>query len=139
MELQLGSVNWLAILVCVVVGQVFLTVWFAVVFARPWAKAYGVDEPKQHTNEVPGYTYGIGLLCVVLLSLGLSLLQENLGIATVGGGLSVGFFVAVHFSIATALPGYAFLRRWRACALALGSQATLILILSAILAAFQLG
>lgn len=137
MQLHIENFNWLAILLCVVVGQVFLTIWFAVIFAKPWAMAYGVDDPKQHTKEIPGYTYGIGALCVLLLTLGLSGLQAALGIASAGDGLALGLFVALHFCIATALPGYAFLKRWRACVLAVGSQAALIPILSLILAAWK--
>ena len=45
MEMNFGALNWLAILTCVVVGQVFLTIWFVALFAKPWAKAYGVDDP----------------------------------------------------------------------------------------------
>ena len=136
MEMNLGSVNWLAILLCVVVGQVFLTVWFAAIFAEPWAKAYGAVDKKQHTAEIPAYTYAIGAVCVALLSVGLAILQAGLGVHGVAGGALVGVFVALSFCIPTALPGYAFLKRWSAFFLAIGSQSLLIVILSIILAAW---
>lgn len=129
----LADINWVAVVACVVIGQVFLTLWFAVVFARPWAIAYGVADPKDHTRAIPLYTYAMGAGCVLLLSIGLNLLQSKLGVTTVLGGLGLGAFVAIFFMGATALPGYAFLKRWRAFALAIGSQAALILILSAVL------
>ena len=53
MEINLGAVNWLAIFACVVVGQVFLTVWFVPLFGEPWAKAYGAADKKQHAKEIP--------------------------------------------------------------------------------------
>jgi len=137
MEMDFGAINWLAILACVVAGQVLLTVWFVAVFAKPWAKEYGVDDPKQHTAEVPGYTYAIGAACVFLVSLGIALMQARLGIQGVGAGVTFGFFVAIHFAAATALPGYAFLRRYRAFGLALGSQVALILVVSTILAVWR--
>ncbi|MEM7446425.1 MAG: DUF1761 domain-containing protein [Pseudomonadota bacterium] len=137
MELNFADLNWIAIIVCVVVGQVFLTVWFLVLFGEPWAKAYGAADKKAHAKEIPGYTYAIGLACMVLLTLGLAVLQRSLAVASIGDGLALGLFVAVCFSIATALPGYAFLRRWSAFFLAIGAQLVLILILSAILAAWQ--
>jgi hypothetical protein len=137
MHLDLASLDWIAIAVCVVTGQIFLTVWFAVIFARPWAREYGVDDPKAHTQAVPGYTYAIGLACVLALTLGLAVLQRGLSITGIGGGLGLGVFVALHLCIATALPGYAFLRRYRAFVLAIGSQAVLVLILSTILAAWS--
>lgn len=134
MTMDFGAINWLAILACVVVGQVFLTVWFVALFAKPWAKEYGVDDPKQHTKAVPGYTYGIGAACVLLVSVGIALLQAGLGVEGVAGGVTFGLFVALHFAVATALPGYAFLKRYRAFGLALGSQVVLIVVLSTILA-----
>lgn len=134
MDIDFGSVNWLAIAACVVVGQVLLTVWFVALFGAPWAKEYGVADQKQHTKEIPGYTYAIGAACVLLLSVGMATLQAKLGVEGVGQGIFFGLFIALHFSIATALPGYAFLKRYRAFALALGSQTLLIVVLSTILA-----
>ncbi len=135
MSLPFDSINWLAILVCLVVGQVLLTVWFAVIFKEPWARAYGGPEmtAKQHTKEVPGYTYAIGALCVVVLSLGLGLLRAMLGVQGVGASLGLGVFVGVAFFVPMAAPAYAFLRRGSAFALAAGSQLALVLALSLVL------
>lgn len=135
--MNFDGLNWLAILLCFVVGQGFLTVWFVALFGRPWALAYGAADQKQHTKEIPGYTYAIGALCLLLLTVGLAMLQAALGVNTAAEGLMTGIFVAVHFCVATALPGYAFLKRWNAFFLAIGSQTTLILVLSLILALWQ--
>lgn len=137
MAIDFSAFNWLAILACIIAGQAFLTVWFLVLFGEPWAKAYGAASAKEHTAEVPGYTYAIGLACVVLLTLGLASLQQITAVADIGAGLATGLFVAVCFSIATALPGYAFLKRWPAFFLGVGAQVVLILILSVILAAWR--
>ena len=128
-----SGVNWIGIIASVVVGQIFLTIWFAVLFGDPWAKAYGAADKAQHTKEIPAYTYGIGAVCVLLVSVGLAVLQNALGVASLGAAIALGLFVAVHFCIATAVPGYAFLRRWSACLYAVGSQAVLIVLLSIIL------
>lgn len=133
MIFDFADINWFAIAACVVVGQILLTIWFAALFADPWAKAYGVDDKKQHTAEIPPYTYGLGAACVLALSIGLSILQKTFGISTLGEGLALGVFVAVFFGFTTMMPGYAFLKRWSAFVLAFGSQAALILVLSTIL------
>lgn len=135
--MRFDSINWLAILACVVVGQVFLTIWFVAIFGEPWAKAYGAADKKQHTKEIPGYTYGIGALCVFLLSVGLAALQSGLQVAGAVDGLVTGGTIALCFCISTAVPGYAFLKRWNAGVLAIGSQSVLILILSTILAVWK--
>lgn len=137
MQLDYFSGNWMAIIACIIVGQIFLTVWFLVLFGDPWARAYGVADKAAHAKEIPGYTYGIGLACMILLVLGLSAVQRGLGVAGFGAGLGFGLAVAVHFAIATALPGYAFLKRWSAGILAIGSQTALIILLSVILAVWQ--
>ena len=137
MQASLEHLNWAAIGVSVVVGQIVLTVWFTALFGAPWARAYGAADQKQHTKEVPGYTYAIGVGCTLLLTLGLAVLEAALGVSTAAEGLGTGLFVAVCFTTATALPGYAFLRRWSAFFLAIGSQTVLILLVSLILASWQ--
>jgi hypothetical protein len=131
------TLHWPALAVCVVVGQAFLTLWFVALFGEPWAKAYGAADKAQHAKEIPGYTYGIGLLCTALLTLGLALLQGALGVHGASSGLLFGLGVALTLSVTTMLPGYAFLKRWRAFGLAAGSQISLILILSVILAVWH--
>lgn len=138
MNLQFELINWPAIGVCFIVGQVFLTVWFTVLFGTPWAKAYNPTKTKaEHTKEVPGYTYAIGAICMIALVLGLALLQIALGVKTLGAGLGLAAFVSITLVLTTMLPGYAFLRRWNAFILAATSQVTLIFILNVILALWQ--
>ncbi len=137
MGFEFGALNWLAILASIIVGQVFLTVWFAVVFADPWAKAYGAADKAAHAKDIPGYTYGIGLICMILLSVGLALFQNALGIASIGGALASGLLIAICFCGATILPGYAFLRKIDAALIAAGSQMSVILVVSIILALWK--
>lgn len=137
MNLDLTSLNWIAIGVCLVVGQIFLSIWFIVIFGTPWAKEYGVQDKKQHTKEIPGYTYGIQAVCTLMLILGLAIMQSMIGIKSLLDGLLLGLFVAFFYVIATALPGYIFLKRTNAFLMAIGSQAILVLILSIILAVWK--
>lgn len=134
MPLDFANLNWLAILACVVAGQIILTIWFVVLFAEPWAKAYGATSTKEHTAAVPPWTYGIGAFCVLVLSVGLSTLQRAVGVSGIGEALGLGVFVAICLSAATALPGYAFLKHWPAFLMAQGSQIVVILAASIILA-----
>lgn len=137
MNLELSSLNWLAIGTCLLFGQAFLSVWFIVLFGTPWAKAYGVEDKKQHTKEVPGYTYAIQALCTFLLILGMAFMQSMIGIDTLQSGFLLGLYVSVFYVIATALPGYLFLKRLNAFLMAMGSQVVLILIVSTVLAIWK--
>ena len=96
-----------------------------------------MQDKKQHTKEIPGYTYGVQALCTFLLVLGLALMQSLIGVATLKSGVLFGLFVAVFYAIATALPGYIFLKRMNAFLMAMGSQAILILVSSTILAVWK--
>ena len=104
-----------------------------VLFGEPWAKEYGAKDKKQHTKEVPGYTYAVQVLCTVVLVLSLALLQQLLSVDSSMEALQLGALVAVGFCVATGVPGQAFLKRWRVAAIALGCQATMIVGISLIL------
>lgn len=133
MELPLSDINWLAVLASVVAGQVISTVWFVVLFGEPWAHEYGAADKKQHTQEIPGYTYGVQVLCTVALVLSLAVLHRWLAVDSVGQALGLAALVSVGLCVATGLPGQAFLKRWRAAAIALGSQVAMIFGISLIL------
>ncbi len=137
MEFNLSSINWYAVIACVVFGQAFLSLWFIALFGTPWAKEYGVADKKQHTKEIPGYTYAIQALSTFLLIIGIAVIQGALSIDTFQEGLIFGLWVVLCFSWATALPGYIFLKRWNAFFIAMGSQAVLTIIVSIILALWQ--
>lgn len=128
---------WLPILAAVVAGQIVSTVWFVVLFGDAWAKEYGVATKAEHTRQIPPYTYAVGLVCTASVTMGLAWLQARLDVASVGDALALGGLVAVAFAAAGALPGYAFLKRWKAFAYAQGCQAVMILAISAVLGLFR--
>ena len=137
MEFGFGSFNWPAIIASVIAGQLISTIWFVVLFGEPWAAEYGAANKQQHTKEIPGYTYGVGLLCTIVLVLSIAVLQRALSIDSVGSAIGLGLFVAIGFCAATGLPGQAFLKRWRVFWIAYGSQTVMILTVSAILAMWR--
>ena len=137
MALDFSGINWLAVLASIVAGQVISTLWFTVIFGEPWAKEYGAPSRREHTKEVPGYTYGVQALCTVVTVLGLALLQRWLSVESVGAALGSGLFVAIAFVAVNILPGQAFLKRWRVAALTAGCQSTMILAISLILGVWR--
>jgi len=137
MNLELISLNWVAIGACLILCQAFLSVWFIVIFGTPWAKEYGVQDKKQHAKEIPGYTYGIQAFCTLMLIIALAIMQSMIGVESLQDGLLFGLFVALFFTVATSLPGYVFLKRTKAFLMATGSQTILILFVSMILAVWK--
>ena len=136
MDLHFDQLNVFAVVASVVAGQVLSTLWFTVLFGDAWAREYGVESRQEHTKQVPGYTYGVQLACTVALTLSLALLQAALGVDSLGQAMGLGAVVALGFCVATGLPGQAFLKRWRAAGIALGSQVMMILVISGVLGAW---
>lgn len=137
MQFSFEGVNGWAVLASVAAAQVVSTLWFVVLFGEPWAKEYGAEDKRQHTKEIPGYTYAVQLLCTVALVASLALLQRWLAVDSVGDALVLGLFVAIGFGLATGLPGQAFLKRWRVAWIAYGSQTAMILVASVILGVWR--
>lgn len=135
--LTLAGINWMAVAASIVAGQIISTVWFVALFGEPWAAEYGAASKQEHTKDIPGYTYGVQLLCTVLMVLVLAVLHRSLGVASVSEALQLGGLVAVGFAVATGLPGQAFLKRWRVAAIALGCQVAMIAGVSMILGAWR--
>jgi len=136
MELEFAALNWVGILVGVIAGQAVSTIWFVALFGEAWAREYGAESKKQHTKEVPPYTYGIGLLCTVALVVSIAVLQHAFAVKTIGAALQLATLLSVGFCIATGVPGLAFLRRWRVAAIAYGSQIAMIVVISSVLVLF---
>ncbi|MEM7156515.1 MAG: DUF1761 domain-containing protein [Myxococcota bacterium] len=133
MEIDFSQLSWVAVLVSVVVGQIVSTLWFVVLFGEPWAREYGVASSKEHTKEVPPYTYAVGIACTAALAISLAVLQGAFGVTGIGGALKLAGFVSVGLCIATGVPGQAFLRRWRVASIACGSQVAMIFAMSVVL------
>lgn len=134
---EFAGLAWLPILAGVVTGQILSTVWFVALFGDGWAREYGAATKAEHTRQLPPYTYAVAVGCTTLLAIGIALLHARLGVGSVGDALALGAFLAVVFAVAAALPGYAFLERWKAFAYAQGCQAVMILAMSLVLVLFR--
>ena len=137
MELTIAGINWWAVGACVITGQILSTLWFTVLFGETWAREYGAESRQQHTKDIPGYTYGIQLICTVLMVITLAVLQNSLGTSSPAEGLLLGAIVAIGLAAASILPGQAFLRRWRVAGLTAGCQVSMILVASVILSQWK--
>jgi len=120
MVLAFSEINWIAVVVAVIVGQIILTLWFTVLFGNPWAAAYGAESKAAHAKDVPRVAYGVGLVCMVVLVIGTALIHNAIGINS-----------------ATVLPAYGFLLKPDAGYIASGSQAAAILAVSTVLGALS--
>lgn len=102
--MELSSINWLAVLVCVIVNFVVQSLWFGPkTFFPVWWKAMGKPE-----SEIPGgglsmaVVFGSILVAVSFEAAILSLVIAAIG-ANLLSGAGIGFLIGIGFAAAPAL------------------------------------
>ena len=99
MTLDLGQLNWLAVLVGAVVYFVIGAAWFApAVFGRPWMAAIGWDDsrPRPEMNPV---SYAGPALFYLIASIATGLLAAATGTDTLAEGAVLGVVVGVGYAL----------------------------------------
>ena len=99
MTLDLGGLNWLAVIVAAVVYFVIGAAWFApAVFGRPWMAAIGFDESRPRPEMNP-MTYAGPALFYLIASIATGLLAAATGTDTLGEGAILGLVVGVGYAL----------------------------------------
>ena len=99
MTLDLGQLNWLAVLVGAVVYFVIGAAWFApAVFGRPWMAAIGWDDsrPRPEMNPV---SYAGPARFYLIASIATGLLAAATGTDTLAEGAVLGVVVGVGYAL----------------------------------------
>ena len=133
MEINFSELNIGAIITSILAGQVISTIWFVAIIGELWAKEYGAKDRHEHTKDIPMYTYFVGLVCTTLLVFSIAILQQLLKVNTIVDAVYLACYIVIGFAGATSLPGHAFLKRWSAFLMIIGSQFFMILGISMIL------
>lgn len=91
----IAHVNWLAVLVASITHFVLGGIWFAALFAQPYARALGIaDRPPQK----PGVLFLVGpLVCGAVTIATTAVLLRALGITGYGDALALGALVGVGY------------------------------------------
>jgi uncharacterized membrane protein YkvI len=99
MTLDLGAINWLAVLVGAAIYFVLGAVWYSpVLFARPWQAAIGWDEsrPQPQTNPL---TYAIPAVLYLIAAVATALLAAATATDTLVEGVVLGLITGVGFAL----------------------------------------
>ncbi|HXR52533.1 MAG TPA: DUF1761 domain-containing protein [Steroidobacteraceae bacterium] len=96
---QLGSLNWLAILVAAASGFVIGGLWYGPLFQKPWMRLSGMTKEKGAEGNI-AVTFGGAYLLNLIAAAGIALLAGPQ--AGWLAGLHTGAFAALFF-VATAL------------------------------------
>ena len=108
--MDLGSLNWWAIIVAIVFNQVLGAVWYSTL-AKPWMAEVGLTRRGHGGHEghtAPVVPVRTGDRARVRLHLALALLGQGLDVDSFGEGLGLGVLAAVGFVVTSNGINYAF-------------------------------
>ena len=109
-SIDLGSLNYAAIVVGVVINQLTGMAWYTVL-SRYWMAETGLTQDDMEAMKgTPRqwYPYVIAVAAAVVFVVGLAVLIQALGAEGAADGLAVGLLAAVAFIMTTNAMNYAF-------------------------------
>jgi len=142
--MDFSSINWLAVVACVVVAMVVGSLWFSQkTFFPMWWKAIGKPE-----NSEPGAGMSMALMWPLVIiaalveAIFMSLMVHAMGSmmpggATLGSGATAGFFLWLGFVAATSLTNKLFANQLKAWVLEMGDHLIVMVLMGAILGAWH--
>ncbi len=142
--MDFSSINWLAVIACVVVAMVVGSIWFGPkTFYPMWLKAIGKSE-----NHDPGAGMSMALMWPLVIiaalveAIFMALMVHAMGSMTPGGatlasGALAGFFLWLGFVATTSLTNKLFANQLKAWVLEMGSHLITMVLMGAILGAWH--
>lgn len=142
-EMDFSSVNWLAVVACVVASMIIGAVWFGPsTFFPVWWKA--IEKPD---NAVPsgssmgmGLTWGLIVLSSLVQAVFMSLFVNAMGSltegATLASGATAGFLLWLGFVAPSSLTNKLFADRLKAWVLEAGNHLITFVVMGAIIGAW---
>ena len=109
MSIDLGSVNWLAVIIGTVVYFLLGAAWFAPMtpLGKAWVKAAAYESPTSGALSGNAF-YAIPFMTCLVMVIALALLAAAIGVASLGDGLVLGLVVGVGFALPLLLTTAAF-------------------------------
>jgi len=135
--MDFSSVNWLAIIVCVVLNVIAGFIWYhPAVFFKPWWRGIGKSD-NESTNPSP-MLYVWTLLAAFVEGVFVALLLGVMGSSTISSGLQAGFMIWLGFVAPTNLVNNLFGGRgFTVWAIESGNHLVYLLITGAILSVWR--
>ena len=136
--MDFSSINWLAVVVCVVVSMVSGSIWFnPKTFYPAWWKAIGRSENDQPGMQNMGIVWGGTILSSFVQAVSVALMINTMGSMTAGSGAMAGFMLWLGFVAATSLTNKLFAGQLKAWVYEAGNHLVNFLLFGAILGAWR--
>ncbi len=132
--MDFSSINWLAVVVCVVVSMVSGSLWFnPKTFYPAWWRAIGRSESDAPGIQNMGMVWGLTILSSFVQAASIALMINTMGSMTLGSGVMAGFMLWLGFVATTSLTNKLFAGQLKAWVLEQGNHLINFLLFGAIL------
>ena len=144
--MDFGSINWLAVVLCVVVNFIIGAIWFSEKGFFPiWWTAIGKsksDNPGMTGANAMAITFGITIVATIVVAIFMSLMVTAMGKLMPGGatlvsGATTGFFLWLGFVAPTSIANRIFAGQLKAWVLEAGYHLVNFIIIGAILGVWR--
>jgi len=132
--MDFGSINWLAVVVCVVVSMISGSLWYnPKTFYPAWWKAIGRSEDDQPGMQNMGLVWGGTILSSFVQATSVAFMINVMGSMSAGSGAMAGFMLWFGFVAATSLTNKLFAGQLKAWVFEAGNHLVNFLLFGAIL------
>ncbi|MFN8412533.1 MAG: DUF1761 domain-containing protein [Anaerolineales bacterium] len=140
--MDFSSINWLAVVACVIASMVVGGIWFGPkTFFPVWWKAVGKSENDTPGGASMGMVWGgtvaASFVQAVFMSLVVNAMGSMSGGATLGSGAMTGFLIWLGFVATSSLTNKLFADRLKAWVLEQGSHLITFVVMGAIVGAWH--
>ena len=140
--MEFSSINWLAVVACVVVSMISGSIWFGPkTFFPIWWKAIGKSEKEVPGMENMGMVWGLTALASFVQAVFMALMVNAMGSlsggATLASGATAGFVLWLGFAAPSSLTNKLFAGQLKAWVLEVGNHLINFVLFGAILGAWH--
>jgi len=136
--MDFSSINWLAVVVCVVVSMISGSLWYnPKTFYPAWWNAIGRSEDDQPGMQNMGLVWGGTILSSFVQATSVAFMINVMGSMSAGSGAMAGFMLWFGFVAATSLTNKLFAGQLKAWVFEAGSHLVNFLLFGAILGAWH--
>jgi len=136
--MDFGSVNWIAILFCVIASMVIGSIWFnPKTFFNVWWEAIGRKKEEQPGTDNMAMVFGLTILSAFVEAVAMWFMTGMMGSTTWVAGMVAGFMLWLGFVAPTALTNKLFAGHIKAWFIEQGGHLVTFLVLGAITGAMR--
>ena len=141
--MDFSSINWLAVVACVVASMIIGSIWFSPkVFYPAWWKAIGKSESDVPGTQNMGMLWGLTVLASFVQAVFMSVMVHAMGSMTAGGatlgsGAMAGFLLWLGFVAPSSLTNKLFAGQLQAWLYEVGNHLVTFVVMGAIVGAWH--